>query len=52
MKFKICWNNDIRIFNIESDDWNEIFPAIRVFVDEAFGLRDFNACYIDEEDVR
>ena len=51
MKLKIVWNNDIRIFNTDSDNWNEILPSIRTFVDESFGLQDFNVTYIDDEDV-
>eukprot|EP00483_Globobulimina_turgida_P008368 UN08385 len=50
MKFKIIWNNDIRIFQTKSSNWDEILPSIRTFVEQSFGIHDFNATYIDEED--
>ena len=51
MKFKVIWNNDIRLFHSDSNDWNEIYVKLRSFVEESFGIADFNATYIDEEDV-
>eukprot|EP00485_Elphidium_margaritaceum_P007571 CAMPEP_0202692054 /NCGR_PEP_ID=MMETSP1385-20130828/6546_1 /ASSEMBLY_ACC=CAM_ASM_000861 /TAXON_ID=933848 /ORGANISM="Elphidium margaritaceum" /LENGTH=558 /DNA_ID=CAMNT_0049347527 /DNA_START=45 /DNA_END=1721 /DNA_ORIENTATION=+ len=52
MKFKIVWNNDIRIFSTASNDWDEIFPAVRKFVAQSFGVHEFNATYIDDEDEK
>eukprot|EP00483_Globobulimina_turgida_P008570 UN08588 len=50
MKFKRVWNNDIRKCQTKSSDWDEILASIRTFVEQSFGIHDFNATYIDEED--
>eukprot|EP01084_Bolivina_argentea_P022270 41390_1 len=52
MKFKIVWNNDTRIFHTDSTNWNEMLPGIRQFVEESYGIQDFNATYIDEENEK
>ena len=52
MKFKIIFNGDIRIFNSETDNLNQILPAIRTFVDQQFGISNFNACYVDDEEEK
>eukprot|EP01083_Nonionella_stella_P170633 581108_1 len=52
MKFKIIYNNDIRIFKSETDNLNQILPAIRTFVSLQFGIDNYNATYLDEEDEK
>eukprot|EP00484_Ammonia_sp_Unknown_P019108 CAMPEP_0197031618 /NCGR_PEP_ID=MMETSP1384-20130603/10572_1 /TAXON_ID=29189 /ORGANISM="Ammonia sp." /LENGTH=546 /DNA_ID=CAMNT_0042461175 /DNA_START=45 /DNA_END=1685 /DNA_ORIENTATION=+ len=52
MKFKIVYNNDIRIFKADTDNLDELLPAIRTFVDQQFGIENFDATYIDEEDEK
>ena len=49
MKFKIIFNGDIRIFKSETDNLNQILPAIRTFVDQQFGIANFNATFLDDE---
>eukprot|EP01084_Bolivina_argentea_P255534 429826_1 len=49
MKFKIIFHDDTRIFKSETDNLNQILPAIRTFVSLQFGIDNFIATYVDEE---
>ncbi len=52
LKNQIVWNTDTIIFHTDSTNWNEILSGIRQFVEESYGIQDFNATYIDEENVK